>query len=154
MHIAVRGSVHSAVPCSSAALQLSRLRSDAGRDTSVRFVFCAPSKRCLRFSLGYHTFPGTLERVRPYLPEFLGLFVLLTISSYRFTGRLPRSRFDTITLVGGVLGLAFDVNLEPNLWPLRASAILLAASWGIDRFEMRPQSRPSRHSAHESKLGS
>jgi hypothetical protein len=67
----------------------------------------------------------------------LELFCLLgglRILTFRFVTTLPESNLQSLTLAVAVIGLAWAMVTERNVWPLIVSVSVLAASWTLRRF--------------------
>lgn len=92
-------------------------------------------KAILALIFGVTVSSGHLITNRPLVLQILIMLVLLTLLTYRFTVRLPRSRLDVVSLAVTVVAIALAMLEEPNFWPLRTAALLLAVSWFTERIK-------------------
>lgn len=93
----------------------------------------AAAKAVFALLFGFTVSQPRLVTNRPLVSVILLLLVALVLLSYRFVLRPPRSRLETMALVGAVIGFIAAMITEPNLWPLLAAVVLLTASWVVDR---------------------
>jgi hypothetical protein len=97
----------------------------------------AAAKALFALLFGFTISQPRLVTNRPLVFVILLLLAAIVVLSYRFVLRPPRNRLESLTLVGAVMGFCVGIITEPNLWPLLAAVVLLAASWFVDR---RPRS--------------
>lgn len=70
---------------------------------------------------------------RSYALELFLLLAGLAILTFRFVLKPPKSKLDTAALVAAVMGVAWIMVTEPNLWPTRVAAAFLGTAWLVDR---------------------
>ena len=93
----------------------------------------AAAKAVFALLFGFTISQPRLVTNRPLVSAIFLLMVVVAVLSYRFVLRPPRNRLEDLTLVGAVIGFFAAMITEPNLWPLLAAVVLLAAPWLADR---------------------
>jgi hypothetical protein len=63
----------------------------------------------------------------------LCLLIAMAILTFRFVTTLPKSNLQALSLVSAVVGLAWAILIEPNVWPLWVSVAVLSISWLLER---------------------
>jgi len=76
--------------------------------------------------------PGEWEHWRIVL-EYLLLFVIQFLGTYRFFERSRKGKLDTFALLAGVVAMGITVVAPLNAWPLRIATACLAIAWGVRR---------------------
>jgi len=75
---------------------------------------------------------------RQLVTELLCLLAALGILTFRFVDTRPESNLQALALALAVIGLAWAMLTEPNVWPLVVSVAALAISWALERFVKKP----------------
>ena len=51
----------------------------------------------------------------PVVSQLFLMVLVMAFLTYRFIDRAPRSKLDALSLIGGVIGIALNIVLEPNM---------------------------------------
>jgi hypothetical protein len=76
--------------------------------------------------------PGEWEHWRIVL-EYLLLFVIQFLGTYRFFERSRKGRLDKFALLTGVVAMGITIVEPLNAWPLRIATVCLTIAWLIRR---------------------
>jgi hypothetical protein len=100
------------------------------------FALCgiAAVKAVLALLFGVTVAVPRLVTDRKLVFELLCLLGGLSLLTYRFVTTRPESHVQTLALVIAVIGLAWAMLIEPNMWPLIGSVAVLTISWTLQRF--------------------
>ena len=92
------------------------------------FAACALAAMKALFAVfaGYTISQPRLVINRTQAAEMFALLVAMVFLSYRYASHPPRTALESISLVSAVLALAGGVGLDPNIWPIVGSVLLLA----------------------------
>jgi hypothetical protein len=70
--------------------------------------------------------------------ELLCLLVGLSILTFRFVTTLPESNLQSLPLAVAVIGFAWAILTEPNVWPPIVSVAVLVVAWALRRIAKMP----------------
>lgn len=95
------------------------------------FAFCSLMAVKALFALieGYTISEPRVVVNRTQAAELLGVLIVIVCLSYRYTSHPPRTALESIGLVSAVTGLALGVALDPIIWPVVGSVVLLGLPW-------------------------